>query len=215
MSDLFHERVPDEFIQKVFCIMGMASRHSFQVLTKRTLRMEEWFGSRAGLETHSYAMQNGWDWPLPNVWLGASIEDQDAADERIVSLLSSPAAIRFLSVEPMIDEIDLSLIPCPNMKSCGVPDPGNCSVCCDPAEPERCVNGYFNALDEGLDWVIVGCETGARSVVRPMKEGWVRLLRDQCDESGKAFFYKQAKDDRGKTIDMPLLDGRKYEEYPG
>lgn len=214
MSDLFHPLVPFSFITKVFCIMGMAGKHTFQIPTKRALRMEEWFCSPEGWEAHKFATENGWQWPLPNVWLGVSIEDQDAADLRIVSLLSCPAKVHFLSIEPMIDEIDLSMIPCPSMVPSMQEESRECAICGDPNEPECCTNGYFNALEAGVDWVIVGCETGARSVVRPMKEDWVRLLRDQCADHGTAFFYKQAKDQRGKTVEMPYLDGQMYGEYP-
>jgi len=94
MSDLFHEAVPDEYIGRVFEVMRKAERHTFQVLTKRPERMREWVGRSSND-------------PLPNVWLGTSVEDQSAADERIPILLDMPAAVRFLSCEPLLGTVDL------------------------------------------------------------------------------------------------------------
>src|SRR4030042_880074 len=94
MSDLFHKDVPNTFIDQVFWIMMMAPIHIFIVLTKRPKRMLEWVNKN---------YQN----PLPNVWLGVSVEDQKTADERIPLLLQTPAAMRFVSVEPMLELIKL------------------------------------------------------------------------------------------------------------
>src|SRR4030042_3576065 len=95
MSDLFHEKVPSTFIDQVFWIMMMAPIHTFIILTKRPKRMMEWINKD---------YQN----PLPNVWLLVSVEDQPSADERIPWLLRTPAAVRGVSVEPMLGPIDLS-----------------------------------------------------------------------------------------------------------
>lgn len=94
MTDLFHEDVPDEWIDLIFGVMARASKHTFQVLTKRAERMRRYFAARGRK-------------PLPNVWLGVSTENQKAADERIPHLLEIPAAVRFLSVEPLIDRVYL------------------------------------------------------------------------------------------------------------
>lgn len=100
MSDLFHEDVPDDFIDRVFAVMAMAERHQFQVLTKRPERMKEYLaGYSDRVKTMPFTM------PLPNVWLGVSVEDQATADERIPLLLQTPAAVRWVSAEPLLGSI--------------------------------------------------------------------------------------------------------------
>jgi protein gp37 len=94
MSDLFHEDVPDDYLRRVFEVMRQARRHTFQILTKRPERMRDW--------TRAHQPE-----PLPNVWLGTSVEDQAAADTRIPLLLDTPAAVRFLSCEPLLGPVDL------------------------------------------------------------------------------------------------------------
>lgn len=101
MSDLFHEDVPDEFIGKVFDRMAQARRHTFQVLTKRAERMLALLPTFAARHTAA----DGSGWPLPNVWLGVSVENQRFADERIPLLLQTPAAVRFISAEPLLGPI--------------------------------------------------------------------------------------------------------------
>jgi protein gp37 len=215
MSDLFHEKVPYDFIRDVFCVMGMARRHTFQVLTKRVLEMEQWFSSTEAQATREYCLSAGAEWPLKNVWIGASVEDQKAADERIPFLLTIPAAVLFVSCEPLIGPVDLSLVTCPMMRAGLPPNTKDCPICHGEDHVGKCVNGYFNAFEEGIAWVIVGCETGPSSQVRDMKTDWVRSLRTQCAGHGAAFFYKQAKDEQGKTIKMPCLDGYQHREWPG
>ena len=105
VSDLFHEDVPDEFIGDVFRIMAEAERHTFQILTKRPGRMLAWFNEY--LPEACSGEPPAPIWPLPNVWLGVSIENQKAADERIPLLLETPAAVRFLSCEPLLGPIEL------------------------------------------------------------------------------------------------------------
>jgi protein gp37 len=176
MSDLFHPAVSDEFIAKVFGVMAAASRHTFQVLTKRPQRMADLladpaFAQRVG-EEFAWGVRA---WPLPNVWLGTSVEDQAAAEARIPHLLRTPAAVRFLSCEPLLGPIDLV--------GCG----------CEGGD------GYTNAHTEPdcwrhgrgpcVDWVIAGGESGHGA--RPMDLAWARSLRDQCNEAGVAFFFKQ------------------------
>lgn len=214
MSDLFHEKVPYEFIRDVFGVMAMTKKHTYMILTKRGIDMENWFGSSEATAAREYAYSFGVDWPLSNVWLGVSVEDQPAADQRLPSLLSVPAAVRFVSAEPLIARVDLTLLPCPMYHDGIPPEPGECSMCTSEFEPERCANGYFSALKEGVDWVIVGCETGPRTQVRSMDVDWVRDLRNQCSRSDTAFFYKQAKDENGKTISLPVLDGSQHVAWP-
>ena len=217
MSDLFHDGVPDDYIRDIFAVMAEAGSHTFQVLTKRASRMEQWFGSWAGSQAADYATEIGVEWPLPNVWLGVSVENQDFVHERIPALLSTPARIRFVSAEPLLGPIDLECVECPVYHT----DPDDelepdCSLCMSVPEEIQpsCRDGAFSALDAGIHWVIVGCESGPKKHVRPMDESWVRDLQRQCSTSGTAFFYKQAKDERGKVVSLPLLDGKRWSEYP-
>jgi protein gp37 len=114
MSDLFHKEVPDEFIAQVFAVMALAKAHTFQVLTKRPGRMTSlvsrlWPPVKAALVRINGSPPSGefLDWPLPNVWLGTSVEDQKWADVRIPKLLETLAEVQFLSVEPLLGPVDL------------------------------------------------------------------------------------------------------------
>lgn len=196
MSDLFHESVPFEFIDRVFAVMALADRHTFQVLTKRPERMEEYFRhnptgrmnkgtqervAAAAMEIASARGENVhdayWDlwlewWPLPNIWLGTSVENQAAADERIPHLLRTPAAVRFLSCEPLLGpvELDFDWLQPPN------PDP-------------LPTDGRFRQPENGIHWVIVGGESGPGA--RPMHPDWVTDLYLKCADADVAFFFKQ------------------------
>jgi protein gp37 len=118
MSDLFHASVPDEFIDKVFAVMAARSVHAFQILTKRPVRMRDYMTDRlrheSVIEAWSRTIPQRANrrtvehWPLPNVWLGVSVEDQKHADERIPQLLQTPAAVRFISAEPLLGPLDVS-----------------------------------------------------------------------------------------------------------
>jgi protein gp37 len=178
MSDLFHKEVPFEFIEACFGVMAAAQQHTFQILTKRPERAAEFFscldqqakgwesvgsypphaemcGHRAwkvgGLEIESPMRR---EWPLPNVWLGTSVESQEQADERIPHLLRCPAAVRFLSCEPLIEEVNAGLDVCWGCGSCLIT--GDC-ICDEPAR---------------IHWVIVGGESGPNA--RPMHPDWAR-----------------------------------------
>lgn len=118
MSDLFHKAVPDEFIAQVFAVMDAAKQHQFQILTKRPERMMEWCQRvDAGCEALARDFLHVQDptgrdhqydnWPLPNVHLGVSVEDQQTANERIPALMKTPAVIRFISAEPLLSPVDL------------------------------------------------------------------------------------------------------------
>ena len=208
MSDMFHEKVSDNFIKEVFVTMAKCPQHKFMILTKRAERMCSWFSTRAAFDAMDIAEKEGMYWPLDNVWLGVSVEDQAAADSRLPFLIGTQATTKFVSAEPLIGPVDLTKVACP------VDHPKHCEDCavCHVDQYPLCYKGHFNALEEGVDWVIVGCETGPSS--RDMKEDWVRELRDQCQANATAFFYKQAKDKDGRKEALPSLDGKQWTEFP-
>jgi protein gp37 len=192
MSDLFHERIPDAFIDQVFAIMGLASQHTFQILTKRPERMLAYMSGlqqpegldrldAARLDTnlqfpfHDCAI-SGWGSGWTNVWLGVSIEDQRRADERIPRLLQTPAAVRFISAEPLLGPVDLDGY---------ISDAPHGSHDLAIAESESGAYLY----GDGLDWVIVGGESGPG--YRPMELGWLRQLVEQCVAEAVPVFVKQ------------------------
>ena len=193
MSDLFHEQVTDEFIAAVFAVMAEANWHTFQILTKRPQRMLEVVNSLAF--DFDGAVFNGHrvTWPLPNVWLGVSVENQRAADERIPLLLQTPAAVRFLSCEPLLGPVDLTAIPAIDGMNTSVLAPecwGDCA--CDKAFgfDKGCKrHGGDGQLTRRIDWVIAGGESGPSA--RPMHPDWARSLRDQCQETAVPFLFKQ------------------------
>lgn len=178
-GDLFHEAVPDAWIDRVFYAMASAKHHIFQILTKRPERagqylLENFGPTRRGLMPKPR--------PLANVWIGTSVEDQAAADDRIPHLLAAPAAVRFLSAEPLLRAMDLSAylwgrskpcVECPKDAYCG------CGFLPRGAVPN----------EPAIDWVIVGGESGPGA--RPMHPDWARSLRDQCAAAGVPFFHKQ------------------------
>jgi protein gp37 len=114
MSDLFHSDIPDDFVAKVFVTMALTAQHTYQVLTKRPRRMahllatEEFEQLMARELVDQGRSSFEYDWPLPNVWLGTSVENQEWADKRIPLLLEAPAAVRFLSCEPLLGSVDLT-----------------------------------------------------------------------------------------------------------
>jgi len=161
MSDLFHDQVPTEYIGRVEDVMAEAKWHTFQVLTKRAER----------LRLHSTTSCAG---QLPNVWWGVSVEDRKYGVRRIEYLRDAKVTFRFLSVEPLLEDL-----------------------------------GTMNLA--GIDWVIVGGESGFGA--RPMKPEWVRNIRDQCQEQGIRFFFKQWGGVQKKRSGREL-DGRTYDDLP-
>ena len=164
MSDLFHAEVPEDYIREVFEVMEAAGQHRFQVLTKRGDRLA--------------ALAPSLPWPA-HVWMGVSVENQRWTS-RIDYLRETPAAVKFLSCEPLLGPLDLKL--------------------------------------DGIDWVIVGGESGPGA--RPMEPEWARGVRDRCLETGTPFFFKQwgAHDARGKRVGKKRagrrLDGRIWNGTP-
>lgn len=203
MSDVFHEKIPFEYIAAIFGVMAAAKHHQFQVLTKRPERMVEFFnwlmtrvdhGHSRAEECRAQAMKYtdhkdlmGYDlrWPLPNVWLGVSVEDQESADARVKLLTQVPARVRFLSAEPLLGPIKFG------------PELGQ------------------------IHWIICGGESGPGS--RPCKQEWVESILYQTRAVGGKFFFKQkgelwAKDcgtahKKGGDID-DFPDHLKVREYP-
>lgn len=187
MSDLFHDDVPDEYIAKVFGIMGHAERHTFQLLTKRTARMRALLNSERFRELVFTQVSvelpdiMGDGWPLPNVWIGTSVESQKWADIRISQLIDTPAAVRWISAEPLLGPVNLAKWL-----------PGECNCVSQP------FGGLLDAVHwrgcpalkaRWLDWVVVGGETGPGA--RSMDPVWARTMRDQCTGAGVPFFFKQ------------------------
>jgi protein gp37 len=192
MSDLFHPQVSDEFIAEVFAVMALTRRHTYQVLTKRPARMRSLLsqpGFFRSVASESYPLRDhvgaeigggASPWPLPNVWLGVSVEDQTRADQRIPLLLDTPAAIRFLSCEPLLGPVDLSEhIGCYHDDDVA----GGSYVYGPHADP------YHRYDGPDLGWVIVGGESGPGA--RPMHPDWARSLVEQCRAAGVAPFVKQ------------------------
>lgn len=120
MTDVFGEWVPDDYLDRIFAVMALTPQHTYQVLTKRAERMRRYMAARRSIvltamnalkppppPRHWYHAGRGITWPLPNVWLGVSAEDQQRADERIPELLATPAAVRFVSYEPALGPVDL------------------------------------------------------------------------------------------------------------
>jgi protein gp37 len=231
MSDLFHEAVPFEYIAAVFWVMSVTTRHTYQVLTKRPARMLEFFkwvkdydeGCFEDDRISDVAMDMpaiealGWNpcrggrggydncgpaWPYENVWLGVSVENQATADERIPLLLQCPAAVRWLSCEPLLGPLDVYG---------GDPDPRLAGMIAGPGlslEPWwRCNDPAGSPPRPHIDWVVAGGESGAGA--RPMHPDWARSLRDQCAAAGLPFFFKQWGEWR------PPVDGESYDTSKG
>jgi protein gp37 len=257
-SDLFAEWVTDAMRDRVFAVMALCPGSIFQVLTKRIEAANAYLSSPGQLPGwrrilidgaiwevmgHPPADQIEYDgnwqcnWPLPNMWLGVSVES-DLTRERVRTLLKTPAAKRFISAEPLLAPLSLRWI---EADSFGTPHPRHLHP--KPDVDGRCCTNEYDGLRE-LDWVICGGESGAHS--RPMHQQWARSLRDQCQAAGVPFFFKQwgayspAKD--GKYIVAPdghirprhetltdrdcrmtrqtkkaagaLLDGREWKQFP-
>jgi protein gp37 len=204
MSDLFHQQVPFEFIAKVLdtCADERCEQHTFQILTKRPQRILEfweWFG-RAWPGDSPTAVTMEVCGKMPNIWWGTSVENQAMADDRIAKLLHCPAAVRFVSCEPLLGPIDLRDF------LTEIIDTGD-----DLDSDEEREAWGVPVKQPALDWVIVGGESGASA--RPMHGGWVREVRDQCTAVGVPFFFKQWGGVNKKRTGR-LLDGRTWDEMP-
>ncbi len=226
-SDLFHESVPDEYIDRVLEVAAITPWHQYLILTKRPERMLPYFTEgetpvrlRVALGASSHwpnqlvkalrhiykddrqAIDDGdfvGRWPLPNVILGVTAENQEEADRRIPILLQTPAAKRWLSIEPMLGPMDLRRYLDVQVLT---------------------TSSYYPPLPDTLpklDFVVVGCESGPNA--RPMEIDWVRSIRDQCVAAGVAFYFKQSAfsmDGSEKTslVHLPYLDGKQWIQTP-
>jgi len=214
MTDLFGEFVPNAYIDRVFAVMAMAHWHTFQPLTKRPGRAAQYLADpdlqdRINDACHALpgAINETWTyparWPLPNVWLGTSIGTQEDADTMIPELLGAPAALHWLSMEPLLENVDISewlyrFQPCAN---CPCPDPSKDRTgfeeCC--REPEL--------LPSKIGWVVAGGESGPRA--RRVPKEAIRNLEYQCRDR-VPFFFKQW----GKQAPGNHLDGKIFEQFP-
>lgn len=201
-ADLFHESVPDEWIDRVFAVMALAPQHTFQCLTKRSARMREYLTARNGMgDSHLCRAINeipakmgnrhgALSMPLPNVWLGVSVEDQQRADERIPDLLATPAAVRWISAEPLLGPVDLTNLSMAPFE--------HSHASWKSRTTDSLAGHYWGEARSGkdgpykipsLDWIVCGGESGKGA--RPMHPDWPRSLRDQCHAAGVPFFFKQ------------------------
>ncbi len=211
VSDLFHEDVPEEFINKVFAVMAIAKQHTFQVLTKRAERMFAYlktvrdddrdlqrFANAACEVTQSpcaAGLFDETDWPFKNVWLGVSVENQKYADQRIPYLLKTPAAIRFLSCEPLLGPVDLRHVHFEN------------TVEIDALTGDHGVNRPLMGRSASrIHWVIVGGESGQDS--RTCRTEWLQAIIRQCQVAGVPVFCKQL----GANVTTTLPE---HESWPG
>lgn len=188
MGDLFHEDVPDDLIYRFLDVAHDQCDIDWLVLTKRAKRMSSLMGLRAG---HLRA--------LPNIWLGVTVEDKDNL-WRLDELRRTPAAVRWVSLEPMLEPIALrSWLICNACGGTGDWDFMGCPVCLGAGR------------GGGIDWVIIGAESGPNR--RPFKKEWAWDVLDQCGEAGVACFLKQ---DSGLRPGVPLLDrdGKEVKQFP-
>jgi protein gp37 len=243
MSDLFHESLPDEARDEVFAVMAAAWWHEYQILTKRGRGMFEYFAAVrkrrpipgqgvctggppfCGCDPASGRIHEadvgycGTEWPLRNVHLGVSVEDQQTADERIPWLLKTPAAVRFVSAEPLLGPVDFTRI--------GEDADDGAWWSWDVLRGFLVADGRNEHTDtEKIDQIIVGGESGPSA--RPMAPDWARSIRDQCQVAKVPYFHKQNGEwaERsfgisnkmlvrvGKRSAGRLLDGVEWNECP-
>jgi protein gp37 len=166
MSDIFHEKMPEAYLDQIFDVIQSTPQHTYQVLTKRADRMKTYFSKR--------------DIPQ-NIWLGVTVENKKEGIPRIDFLRDLNATVLFLSVEPLLEDL-----------------------------------GTFNLSN--IDWVIVGGESGNRA--RPMEKEWVLNIKQQCEKSDVAFFFKQwgtwgaDKIKRNKKLNGKEIDGKIWQQFP-
>lgn len=178
MSDFFHEEATWNFVSGCLDVFRHADRHIYLILTKRPGKMRSWVAR--------YCDACGLDDLPAHIWLGVSTEDQATADLRIPYLVETRCRTRFISAEPLLGAIDISLWLMPMIVR-------------------------YGALPPALDWVITGGESGHHA--RPMDPDWARSVRDQCLAAGVAYFHKQ-NGGAHHSAGGRLLDGREWSQYP-
>ncbi|MDQ0792039.1 DUF5131 family protein [Streptomyces sp. B1I3] len=226
MSDLFHAKVTDDFIARVFAVMSLTPQHTYQLLTKRHARMRSLLSSAhfrtacekaeaelvsdsttPGLPRYKreqYATQwwSNFAKPLPNVWLGVSVENQKYADLRIPALLDTPAAVRFLSCEPLLGPVSLKQA----VRTMGSEHGHGLTASFVHA------NGCCDNRLHGIDWVIAGGESGAGA--RPLQEAWVNELVSDAGGAGTAVFVKQLGSVWARENNASDTKGGKPDDWP-
>ena len=197
MTDLFHSDIDQLWLFRIFAMIWENPRHTFIFLTKRAERMFQiihghWAAGACGTPTA---------WPLPNLWLGVTCENQEQADARTPWLLQTPAAKRFVSCEPLLSKI--------NLRSLNY-DHGICEI--DALTGDHgLIRPLAGRSDAKLNWVIAGCESGPKR--RETNPDWIYSLLDQCQDAEVPFFLKQV--DFGEGIDHePMLRGKAWREKP-
>jgi len=226
MSDLFHYVVTTAELDLIFSVMAMSSQHTFQVLTKRPERMNTYLTGLIDRGGASYTdgvlkdmcsdrnwryfagqvndrllrQVSPWKWPIQNIWLGVSVEDQKTADERIPLLLQTPAAIRWVSYEPALAAVNLDEYLTGHEEAgtpfSGAPHVGGCVAWTPP-----------------VDWVVAGGESGPQA--RPSQLDWFRQMLTQCRAANVPFFMKQIggwPNKRGDLSEVPA--DLRVREYP-
>lgn len=211
MTDVFGLFVTDALLDRIFAVMALAVEHTFQVLTKRPDRAVDYLRKdETPFQIRNECLRinsEQWDrqrgiWPLPNVWLGTSISTQADADAMIPHLLAAPAAVRFVSAEPLLGPLNFLVT---DMRGHDISSLRG--IACDPSDPYGPDKYYRTAR---IDWIIVGGESGQGA--RPMHSDWVRSIRDQALVAGTAFFFKQWGEWAPVTIDEGM-DGNLTPAY--
>lgn len=230
-SDLFHPAVLDEYLDRIFAIMTMSPQHTFMVLTKRPERMakyfSEWLNGIKSVQTSRPNIMGDLRLPILNLWIGVTAENQEQAEKRIPLLLQTPAAHRFVSIEPILGTVNLTYLRL---------DGSNGFCECDALDTDGA--GFYpsSKVLGPIDWVICGGESGHNA--RPVHHEWVRYLKNQCVHAEVPFFFKQwgewaprevalkiygsdydpenkvAMARVGKKAAGRLLDGKEYLEFP-
>lgn len=223
LADAFDNEVPTSWRVDLLRLIEATPDLDWLLLTKRIGNVERLLDEAAQL------MPEVLCWPLPNVWLGATVVNQEEADRDVPKLLRVPAGVRFLSIEPMLGPVDLTRIL---LRAADHPERGQ------PPVTFNALRGWYGGAGDParLNWVICGGESGSKA--RPIQAAWAQSLRDQCAAAGVPFLFKQwgewlgAKQDGahdheplelnasdeplrvGKKAAGRLLDGRTHDEWP-
>jgi len=180
MGDVLHEDVPVNFIEEVLATITNCPHHTFLMLTKRAERLKLLTPDRLRITRID-------TWPIKNLWPGVSICTQAEADEKIPILLKTPAAVRWISVEPILEDLNLS-------------------IAFEYFQPHSCMPAPIN-------WLVLGAETGPRA--RPMKYEWALSIIEQCEAAGVPVWYKYGPGDDGYYGSAPVIMGKVWNQRPG